>query len=137
MERYVEVRSLDEVAEDEIVEAYHGDLGMKNYTFKKTGPRAEKAIEDAKAGLCRLLVWREVPSAKAAVLPEKEDKKRICALLLPVLQATRNLFDLATLEYDEQREVVIATFENGYSKTANVAADSGTSMIKDILKQIL
>ena len=66
-----------------------------------------------------------------------EDKALICRLLLPALQATRNLHDLAALEYDPQKEIVTATFTNGYSKRANVAADSGTSMIRDIIGQIV
>lgn len=84
----------------------------------------------------------------------KEDKQHICDLLLPVLQATRNLSDLVSLEYEKigvpawydelditiefhDMEIVRATFENGYSKEANVTMDSGTAMIKDIIKQIL
>ena len=66
-----------------------------------------------------------------------ENKQEILNLLLPALQATRNLFDLASLEYDREREEVIATFTTGYTKRANVALDSGTAMIKDVLKQII
>lgn len=66
-----------------------------------------------------------------------EDKQLICDLLLPVLQATRNLHDLADLTYDAEHELVIATFASGYRKTANVAMDSGTSMIRDIVGQIV
>lgn len=84
----------------------------------------------------------------------KEDKQHICDLLLPALQATRNLSDLVSLKYEKigvperyefagmelefhDMEVVRATFESGYSKEANVTMDSGTAMIKDILNQIL
>lgn len=56
-----------------------------------------------------------------------ENKKEIVALLLPVLQATRNLSDLIDLTLDETTEIVTATFSNGATKRANVAADSGTS----------
>ena len=66
-----------------------------------------------------------------------ENKQEILNLLLPALQATRNLFDLASLEFDREREEVIATFANGHTKRANVALDSGTAMIKDVLKQII
>ena len=68
-----------------------------------------------------------------------EDKQRICELLLPVLQATRNLHDLNSLEYIRQgySETVKATFSNGSVKLANVSADSGTSMIRDIIGQIV
>lgn len=33
----------------------------------------------------------------------REDKQKICDLLLPALQATRNLYDLQELEYSEER----------------------------------
>ena len=39
-----------------------------------------------------------------------EDKQKICNLLLPALQATRNLYDLTNLYYDASTESVIATF---------------------------
>lgn len=67
----------------------------------------------------------------------REDKQKICDLLLPALQATRNLFDLVKLTYSAEEEVVIAEFTNGYTKKANVACDSGTAMIRDIVKQIV
>lgn len=66
-----------------------------------------------------------------------EDKQRICDLLLPALQATRNLSDLVDLRYDGFTEIVTATFDTGYSKHANVGCDSGTAMIRDIIKQIV
>ena len=66
-----------------------------------------------------------------------EDKQKILDLLLPSLQATRNLHDLIGLDYDEESETVIATFNNGYQKRANVAMDSGTAMICDVIRQIV
>lgn len=66
-----------------------------------------------------------------------EDKQKICDLLLPVLQETRNLHDLVDLEYDIETETVLATFASGGVKRVNVAMDSGTSMIQDIIKQIV
>ena len=66
-----------------------------------------------------------------------EDKQKICDLLLPALQETSNLQALESLEYDAEHEVVTATFTNGAVKHANVAMDSGTSMIRDIIKQIV
>lgn len=67
----------------------------------------------------------------------EENKQEICDLLLKALQATRNLCDLTDLFYDSKEDVVIATFDNGYTKTANVYGDSGTAMIRDIIKQIV
>ena len=69
-----------------------------------------------------------------------ENKREICKALLPVLQMTSNLKDLIDLEYvvtEDGMETVIATFESGYKKIANVNIDSGTSMIRDIIGQIV
>lgn len=66
-----------------------------------------------------------------------EDKQNILNLLLPALQATRNLYDLASLQYDPDKDIVVAAFTSGNTKTVNVALDSGTSMIRDVLKQII
>lgn len=66
-----------------------------------------------------------------------ENKKKICDMLLPVLQETRSLHDLIDLEYDDTSETVLATFATGVVKRVNVAMDSGTSMIRDIIKQIV
>lgn len=69
-----------------------------------------------------------------------ENKQEICKALLPVLQMTRNLFDLIGLVYDradDGEEVVFAIFANGSVKRANVNMDSGTAMIMDIIKQIV
>lgn len=70
-------------------------------------------------------------------LTSMEDKQRICSALAPVLRLTRNLYDLAYLHYDPGTETVKATFLNGHTKTANVALDSGTAMIRDIIQQIV
>lgn len=66
-----------------------------------------------------------------------ENKQKICELLLPALQATRNLYDLGALEYRPEKEIVVAVFKNGSKKIINVAMDSGTAMILDIVKQIV
>ena len=65
----------------------------------------------------------------------REDKQKICDLLLPALQATRSLYDLQELEYSEGRELVYAKFPGG-TKVVNVAMDSGTAMIRDIIVQV-
>lgn len=66
-----------------------------------------------------------------------ENKQKILDTLLIPLRETRALSDLYKLEYDSDREVVIATFEKGYTKEANVAMDSGVAMIRDVLAQIV
>lgn len=65
-----------------------------------------------------------------------EKKQRILDLLLPALQATDNLSDLQSLRFVSDKEIVVAAFPCG-EKIVNVAMDSGTSMIKDILSKIL
>lgn len=68
-----------------------------------------------------------------------ENKQEICDLLLKALQATRNLSDLDDLMYlrpHEDFEIVIATFSNGHQKKINVSLDSGTAMIRDIMRHI-
>lgn len=50
-----------------------------------------------------------------------EDKQKILDLLLPALQATRNLADLVGREYREDRELVYAKFASGNQKIVNVA----------------
>lgn len=72
----------------------------------------------------------------------EENKKEITKALLPVLQMTRNLWDLIDLEYREDEEVsgvevVIATFRNGHRKVVDVTMDSGTALIKDIINGIV
>ena len=66
----------------------------------------------------------------------KEDKQNILNLLLPALQATHELHDLVSLEFDEGRELVYAKLAGGPTRIANVAMDSGTSMIRNVIKQI-
>lgn len=66
-----------------------------------------------------------------------ENKQEILDLLLPALQATRNLSDLVNLEYREDRELVYAKFASGNQKIVNVAMDSGTALIRDVIEQIV
>lgn len=65
-----------------------------------------------------------------------ENKALICEMFKHVLQCTRNLDDLQDLTYDPETETVTAVFPAG-KKVANVAGDSGTAMLMDILKQII
>ena len=76
-------------------------------------------------------------SGNVYVEPLEEDKQLICNKLLEALQLTRNLHDLEDLLYLPEKELVEAMFSSGYRKYANVAADSGTAMIIDIIKQIV
>lgn len=69
-----------------------------------------------------------------------EDKKAICAALLKALKLTRCGEDLESLEYkkNEYMETVIVTYKKPYNNEMNidVTADSGVSMIRDIMWSI-
>lgn len=65
-----------------------------------------------------------------------ENKQRILDLLLKTLHATANAVDIASLTYDAERESVTVTFENGSSRIVNVAMDSGTAMIRDVMADL-
>lgn len=67
-----------------------------------------------------------------------ENKQKICTLLLATLQATHNQEDLTDIRYDKtgSDELVTLTWKNGYQKRVNVSMDSGTAMIRDIMKSI-
>lgn len=69
-----------------------------------------------------------------------EDKQRICDLLLKTLQATYDASDLVALEYayieSEDKEIVTARFSGGGIRRINVSMDSGTAMIRDIMKNL-
>ena len=64
-----------------------------------------------------------------------EDKQKILNLLCKTLQATDNAADLVGLTYLPHEETVIIRFEHG-RRLVNVALDSGTAMIRDVLRRI-
>ena len=63
-----------------------------------------------------------------------EDKQLICNYLVRALKCTRNQEDLTNLVYDSISETVSAIYDNGAIKHINVAMDSGTAMIRDIMR---
>ena len=69
-----------------------------------------------------------------------EQKKEICKKLEDLLKSTRAHSDLESLEYTTEEETcdeaVIATYTNGFTRVIDVSADSGISMIRDVLKNI-
>lgn len=86
-------------------------------------------------------VFDDEESARRQALELNKDvvtiqRRKLCRLLLPVLQETANLEDLTNLIYEQATECVIATFRNGTRKRANIACDSGTAAIVDIIRQI-
>lgn len=68
----------------------------------------------------------------------KEDKRKICELLLQTLQSTREYRDLVDLEYHDNEYTddayIYARFASGSVTRINVSLDSGSAMIRDILK---
>ena len=65
-----------------------------------------------------------------------ENKQKICDLLLITLQATSNAADVIRLIHDEESETVTVTFLSGGKRVVNVAMDSGTAMIRDIMANL-
>lgn len=65
-----------------------------------------------------------------------DDKQMICNLLLKTLRATDNARDLVSLTYDAETETVTALFESGGKRVVNVAMDSGTAMIRDVMANL-
>lgn len=65
-----------------------------------------------------------------------ENKQLICNLLCETLKATRNQYDLRKLLYNDSEETVTVIWQSGGQKIINVAMDSGTAMIRDIMKNI-
>ena len=64
-----------------------------------------------------------------------EDKQKILNLLCRALQATDNAGDLLSLTYLPHEDAVIVRFENGRQR-GNVALDSGTAMIRDVVNNL-
>lgn len=67
-----------------------------------------------------------------------ENKVEIVQKLFEVLRITRAGSNLISMEYKEEGydEYVVLTFDNGYSRMANVTADSGKALIIDALKYL-
>lgn len=62
-----------------------------------------------------------------------EDKQEICSRLCLTLRMTSEYLDLIRLDYNDKSETVTATFYSG-KKVINVAMDSGSAMIRDIVR---
>lgn len=65
-----------------------------------------------------------------------ENKQQILDLLLRTLQATANAADTVALTYDPKQEIVTVKFAGGGSRIVNVAMDSGTAMIRDVMAHL-
>ena len=72
-------------------------------------------------------------------MEEGEDKQAICIALAETLRLTRYNSDLVCLIYemlDDGTEIVTIRWIGGTYKRVNVTMDSGTAMIRDIMKRI-
>ena len=78
----------------------------------------------------------KLPNMLMSMPDEQEDKHLICALLAVTLQTTRDAYDLMSLKFDEDAEIVTVRFTGGGIRKINVAADSGVAMIRDIMKHL-
>ena len=68
-----------------------------------------------------------------------ENKDLICNELAKLLKLTRNQSDLKALKYgilDNGEEIVTVEWESGGRKVVGVSMDSGTAMIRDIMRAI-
>lgn len=111
-------------------ELYRYESGeIVNISISCLGPLAKALQVD--------MTWLlgEDTETTAIATQETEEKQLICSLLCAACRETRGLFDLQALKYDSEKETVTAFFPGG-SKVNNVAADSGTAMIRDIMKHI-
>ena len=122
-------------------------LGAHNSRNARKGVRGGLPTRADEAGRnalhrCTRMPWG-VNQSRAGRIPANfmevtmvENKQRILDLLLETLQATANAADIASLTYDAERESVTVTFENGGSRIVNVAMDSGTAMIRDVMANL-
>ena len=66
-----------------------------------------------------------------------ENKQDILNYLKATLQLTRCGQDIADLIYNDEKETVMVMFKTGAFKVINVACDSGSAMILDVVKGII
>ena len=74
------------------------------------------------------------------MLSWEEDKEKICRLLFPVLRECSNTRDVTNFSYDKERDIVIADIlYMGKVSTVeiNVARESGSAMVIDIVKTLM
>ena len=66
----------------------------------------------------------------------EENKQIICDFLRMTLRHTDNAHDVCDIQYDAEKETATVLFESGGKRVVNVAADSGTAMIRDIMNNL-
>ena len=107
--------------------------------------RTESSIRKYEAGIVAIPIDVLKEIAKVldidfGCITDSENKYEICNLLLRAIQATRAGADVIALVYRNDKEAgvekVDVIFRNGYKKAVDVTADSGASMIRDIMAQV-
>lgn len=66
----------------------------------------------------------------------EENKQMICDLLCRTLHYTRGAADVTDIQYNAENETATVCFESGGRRIINVAMDSGTAMIRDIMNNL-
>jgi hypothetical protein len=114
------MKNIEEIAKD-VIRGKYGN-----------GPARKEALEAA--GYDYNAVQAEVNQEKL-----EEDKQAICIALAETLRLTRYNSDLECLIYemlDDGTELVTIRWIGGTYERVNVTMDSGTAMIRDIMKRI-
>lgn len=65
-----------------------------------------------------------------------ENKQKLCNDLCRLLRKTRNASDIVKIDFDDKTELVTVLFDSGGTRVINVAMDSGTAMIRDIMNHL-
>lgn len=66
----------------------------------------------------------------------EENKVQICAQLTETLKLTRQFNDLEGIDLEDNEETAVVRWKGGFESRVNIACDSGSAMIRDILKAI-
>lgn len=65
-----------------------------------------------------------------------ENKQGLCNDLCRLLRKTDNASDIVKISYDPLEETATVLFDSGGTRVINVAMDSGTAMIRDIVNHL-
>lgn len=103
--------------------------------IKEAGGAYGLELPDSDLLVIRAALKYKVETFERMAIFEPEDKEMICHLLCKTLQKTRGCADLRSLNFDHEDEIVTAIFESR-SQKINVACDSGTAMIRDIVNHL-
>lgn len=66
----------------------------------------------------------------------EENKELICEKLTETLKLTRQFSDLEGIALESNEETAVVHWNGGFESRVNVTCDSGSAMIRDILKAI-